>query len=394
MATGSKYQIALLGRPGPDRQPFETALFRQVNELGLSRSQIAIFEESNIARTDPKAPLVSLFFGYAGASDTDHPALTALLGDATTIIPCVAVGAGVEGNLPKSIGHVNAFPMNGPAAGPERLASLVLENLRLLRSERRLFISYKRNDSQNIAIQLYEMFDQAGFDVFLDTRSVPFGVDFQGVLWHRMADSDVVVLLDTPSFRASRWTMQELSHANATSIQILHLLWPKVAPDPASAFSRFVTLASSDFRGRARTGQRARLTDAAAHAIVQRAEGLRARALAARHRNLVDGFCDCARAEKAKSVVVQPQRFITVELAGAGKVAVVPTIGVPRADRYHDIETAIRNHDPDAKEIWLLYDERGILQTWLDHLNWLDGHLPVRSIQASRCVSALRRSIA
>jgi hypothetical protein len=232
--------------------------------------------------------------------------------------------------------------------------------------------------------------NKAGFDVFLDTRSVPYGIDFQSVLWHRMADSDVVVLLDTPSFRQSHWTVQELSRANTTNIQILHLLWPKVNPDESSAFSEFVSLSSSNFRGRDKTGPRARLTDAAAELIVTKTESLRARALAARHRGLVDNFCDQAKGERARFVAVQPQRFISLKLEEGKRIAVVPTIGIPRADRYHELEQSIRNVDNTVDQVWLLYDERGILETWISHLDWLNAHLPATSVQVSNCSALLR----
>jgi hypothetical protein len=199
-----------------------------------------------------------------------------------------------------------------------------------------------------------------------------------------MADSDVVVLLDTPGFRASRWTREELSRANATNIQILHLLWPTVTPDASSAFSEFVTLRTNDFRGTAILGEDARLTDAAVRELVTHVESLRARALSARHRSIVDNFCDRARDEGVKSVAVQPQRFIAVELGNGTKIAVVPTIGIPSAHRYHEIETAIQGSEDPTKTIWLLYDERGILETWINHLGWLDKHLPVASVQVSK----------
>jgi hypothetical protein len=296
----------------------------------------------------------------------------------------------VSAALPKSIGHINALSSRYTDADWERIVSLVLENLRLLRSERRLFISYKRSESQSIAIQLYEHFDKAGFDVFLDTRSVPYGSDFQSILWHRMADSDVVVLLNTPDFGASYWTQQELSQANATNIQILHLLWPNVKPDKSSAFSEFYLLEKSSFKGRARLGVSACLSVEAADSIVFKAESLRARALAARHRSLVDNFCDRARDLRSAHVAVQPERYISVELGKDNKIAVVPTIGVPRADRYQEIDDAIRKYDQDANLIWLLYDERGILNTWLSHLDWLDSHLPLRSVKVSKCGEQLK----
>ena len=87
------------------------------------------------------------------------------------------------------------------------------------------------------------------FDVFIDLRSVPPAVDFQSELWHRMSDADVVVLIDTPGFRESRWTTAELAKANATNIQILHLLWPGQKEDALSSFSHFMTLERSDFLG-------------------------------------------------------------------------------------------------------------------------------------------------
>jgi hypothetical protein len=77
--------------------------------------------------------------------------------------------------LPSSIRHINAFAL-ADAGAVQRLVTLVLENLRLLRIERRLSISYKRAESQNIAIQLYECFDEAGFDVFDRHAAHDFGV--------------------------------------------------------------------------------------------------------------------------------------------------------------------------------------------------------------------------
>src|SRR5262249_25131364 len=51
------------------------------------------------------------------------------------------------------------------------------------------------------------------FDVFLDTHSVSVAADFQAALWHRLCDSDVLVMLDTPDYFASRWTTAEWGRA-------------------------------------------------------------------------------------------------------------------------------------------------------------------------------------
>jgi hypothetical protein len=205
-----------------------------------------------------------------------------------------------------------------------------------------------------------------------------------------MADSDVVVLLDTPGFRASRWTREELARANATNIQILHLLWPAVMPDESSAFSEFVSLTGADFKAAATLGEDARLMEAKVSEISTHVESLRARALAARHRSLVDDFCARAREENARFIAVQPERFVSVELASGDLVTVVPTIGVPSAHVYHEIERAIHKTGTKPKAIWLLYDERGILDSWIQHLDWLDAHLPVISVQVTKSNKYLR----
>lgn len=390
MTVGSKYQVALIGRISR-RKELQAVLFGRLKDLGVARSRLKFLTESEVEKLDPKSPVVAVFFGYGGANDAAHSCLPQLLGDSVTIIPCVSDITTAADQLPPSLHHINAFPFAVGDPAIERLAALILENLKLLRADRKLFISYRRAESQSVAIQLYERLDAAGFDVFLDTRGVPYGTDFQAILWHRMADSDVVVLLDTPNFRASRWTREELSRANSTNVQILHLLWPKVLPDASSAFSEFMMLEREDFRTRAVTKEHARLKDSAVLRIVSGVESLRARALAARHRSLVDNFCDRAREEAAKSVAVQPDRYISVELATGRRVAVVPTIGVPRADRCHDIEKAILGGETVPDRVWLLYDDRGILEPWIEHLDWLNKHLPVSAIQITKCSAELRK---
>jgi hypothetical protein len=165
-----KYQIGFIGRCASYRVDLESILFTRIDELGIDRGQVSTFAEADIAQVDPKAPLIAIFFGYKGADDAGHPCLEALLNDSITIIPVVDTMASVNSKLPAKLHHINAFPLDQGEGSLERLAALVLENLRLLRSERRLFISYKRAESQSIAIQLYEGLDKAGFDVFLNTR--------------------------------------------------------------------------------------------------------------------------------------------------------------------------------------------------------------------------------
>lgn len=385
-----KYQLLILGDHVTNFPKLESVLLSQINDLGIGRDNIVFLTENQADQLDSRAPQIAVFFGYKNASDASHACLDKLLQDSVPILTCVNDLRRVNTNIPASLIHINAFALSSAMRNWQRLATLVLENFRLLRAERRLFISYKRSESEAIAIQLHEALNKAGFDVFLDTRSVPYGADFQSVLWHRMADSDVVVLLDTPNFRTSDWTQKELAQANATSIQILHLLWPTVSADKTAAFSKFHPLLASNFESSVQIGHTARLTDKSLLSTVGEVESLRARAIAARHRNLVDNFCDQARDNGVKFVTVQPQRFISVELSAGKKVAVVPIIGVPRADLYQEIDTAVREVGHTTNEVWVLFDERGLMDKWLNHLDWLNSYLPIAAVQVSKCAERLK----
>lgn len=384
------YQICLLGIVDGRLNRFRQAFAEACNELGLSADAVLFLNERSTHLRDERLPTVAIFFGYKGATDQAHPAVSDLIEDSTSIITVVSDLRLARGELPPALKEVNALEFGPTAQSEGRLATLVLELFRLLRRERRLFISYKRDDSQSLADKLYDELDKRGFDVFIDTRSVPPAVDFQSELWHRLADSDVVILIDTPNFRSSRWTTEELAKANATNIQILHLLWPGQVPDADSAFSEFFELRPEYFVAGPSLGGTSTIRGDALEAICDAAEHLRARAMAARHRYLVDSFCDIVR-DAGLSAVVQPERWISVELPSAGELAVVPAIGVPTSQRINEVFDAVTTLRSEACSVWLLYDNRGLLGSWLDHLDWLDMHLPVRNVKASTAADQLAK---
>lgn len=379
-----QYQVALLGRIPDLAVGLRDRLYQSAKELGLDAAHLRIIDESEVGSRDRKAPLVAVFFGYLGATDSTHPAIAELHADSLPIIPAVPTLEGFRGLVPLTIAGVNGLQV-ADDEGVTRLIAAVFENLHLLRRERRLFISYRRAESTPIAMQLYEALDARGFDVFLDTRSVRPAADVQAELWHRLADSDVVVLLDTPQFRVSDWTVQELAQANATSIQILHLLWPGVVADGGSAFSDFFSLELTDFRFGMVPDPTSTLTEDCVSRVCARAESLRARALASRYAYLVDYFCDLAENEGFE-VSVHPERFVSVEVDGETH-AVFPAVGVPTAPRMEEFEQAVRHLDP-APVVRVIYDERGILERWKVHLGWLSSHLPTKAIEVSRLPEA------
>ena len=386
MARGP-YQILLLGSRDDNRHLLREILIKRAADLGLDPDTVMFIDEQHAKNRDRRAPAMAVFFGST-AHATDSPFLRELLDDSIIIAPVVSSLKQVNSEIPPQLRHINAMEIG--AASIERLANLVLETFRLLRRQRKIFVSYKRTDAQAFADRLYDALDARGFDVFIDVRSVPPAVDFQSELWHRMSDSDVVVLIDTPGFRQSRWTTAELARANATNIQILHLLWPGQHEDGSSSFSHFMRLSRGDFRWWIPAGGK-RVRKKTLVAICAEAERLRARAIAARYRYLVDNFCNAAR-DLGMNPVVQPEQWIALNnVDGARELAVVPAVGVPTSDRINEVFDEIAAPTKSMRDIWIVYDNRGVLDSWLTHLDWLDRHLPLRTVRMAKAPELLSK---
>jgi hypothetical protein len=357
--------------------------------LGIASSKFLAVINSGASDPDidPRMPSVGLFFGFVrnpSLSDRDASRLDTLLNDGTLVIPVVQDTRSFTSFVPTQIANINGISLEECGAEFEALSARVLEGLGLLRERRRLFISYRRNETSNIALQLYEALDAAGFDVFLDTHAVRSGEPFQDVLWHRLADTDVIVVLDSPGFLASRWTEEELARANVAAIQILQILWPGATEVATAAFSTFYPLTSQEFVGKSTTGARARLRGPAVRVIVDAVEGLRARAIAHRRAFLVREFVKEAR-DAGFLVRSTLDHVLILSRDGGSRILVQAAVGIPDAEGYEFLEqrhqTEARRGATYAVPSVLVYDEKGIRARWLKHLAWLNGNLSrVRSV--------------
>ena len=73
--------------------------------------------------------------------------------------------------------------------------------------------------------------------------------EFQSVLWDRMADADLLVLIDTPRALSSRWVREELARAQALGLGVLQVVWPAYARTPGTEFCEPRYLDATDFDG-------------------------------------------------------------------------------------------------------------------------------------------------
>jgi hypothetical protein len=374
-----KYQIVLLdpGRSG-NAERLRATLEKRLGEMGLDvKEWVAFLDASTFSQRDPRAPVVGVYFGGTASTDEDTATVQQLLDRQAIVLPVVQTLRGYTSSVPDVLHPVNGLELRPEDPDLEGIAGLVLEALSLLRQTRRLFISYRRAESREAALQIYDLLDERGFDVFLDTHGVRVGEPFQEVLWHRLVDSDMVLLLDTKEFLESQWTQKELAEAHAMSIGILQVIWPD------HKRKRFSELAVPHYLEDRHFASPSRLATSALGEIATLLESLRARYLALRHANLVRAFVQAAR-DLSIAADVQPQRYILATGQSGKKVAVIPAIGVPTALQYQEIADLIDpGKQPVIDKAVLIYDHRGIRDRWITHLRWLDQYLPVKTFRVT-----------
>ena len=382
MKSEAVYQIVILGHGVRTHGgALEALVQKRADEISpdLVRD-LRILRAATIRQLVPNAPTVVVYLAGDGA--TDRQLVRQLQGDAVPIIPVVSDLDLYRTETPEELHPVNGTAVNWSRPDFTEIVNVVFENLSLLRRERRLFISYLRKESQDAAHQLRVSFDDAGYDTFLDISSVPKGDDFQAVLMHRLLDSDIMIVLDTPGFLTSRWTQEEVAQASAMSVGILRVAWPSVSGARFAELAEHLLLKEEEIEGKG-------LTAAAVGRVVRAAEALRARNVAARHDNLVGEFCEAA-ASAGLGHAIQPQRFVIGSKADGRKVAAIPAVGVPDAQRFHDASRRFPVAGEVADEAVLLYDHRGMHGDWMEFLGWLDQYLPVKGLRVTNAAAFLR----
>ena len=102
----------------------------------------------------------------------------------------------------------------------EKLKNFVLRYFGLLDVNRKIFISYKRDDCEGLAKKLYDELNKKNFVPFLDSYVIEPGVIFQDYLKHELADSELMVFINSKDYEQSKWCKEELTAASELQVGI------------------------------------------------------------------------------------------------------------------------------------------------------------------------------
>jgi hypothetical protein len=356
------YELALMGAPSQEQiDRVAKELEQGITPFGLKMGKEVSLTIGSAFSPSPLKASAALFFGGNAPSvdGVDH-----ILRSGIPIIPIASRYTQVSAEIPKSLQPLNCLAYEED--GYPRVASALMECVGLLPKERRVFVSYRRNESRNAALQLFDELSARHFDVFIDTHAIGPGEDFQAMLWHKLCDSDVLVMLDTPGYFESRWTAAEFGRALTKGISVLRVGWPGTTASKRAASASKLDLLDTDF------ADGGALVDDAIERVCVQVEALRSQSHAVRGKKM---FSEVEQAVTILGGVVSGvglHRSISVELADGQSAIIYPTVGIPTSVSLHD---AI-NRTPD-KAVAVLYDAVGIHDRWLSHLTWLGQNIPL-----------------
>ena len=365
-----KYQLIMLGSDVKEKQELLSQIDIELKNLNLPKEFIKVIPASSL-ETEYKGnqPAFALYFGDVNGDFKDLDAIQNLLKDGTMVLPIFYND--FRADIPIILSNQNGIQYSNNEVN--RIANIVLEAFELLRSTRKVFISYRRTESTSIAIQLYEALESNNFDVFLDTHSIQKGEPFQEELWHRMTDCDVIVLLNTPGFLESHWCKEEFAEAGAKQIGIVQLVWPNHQIkdiDSSSHISYPIQLKTDNFIDGV-YDNKGRFIQTFVENVLQEVESVRARNLAARQDNLITEFRNIAE-KNNRMVTVQPEKILTENRPNGEHIIYIPTIGIPQSTSCQSAEIKKELMGYDEVSIRLIYDDLRIRDRWLKHLDWLN----------------------
>lgn len=288
-------------------------------------------------------------------------------------------------DLPECLRDINALAVDvkEPEWSVQRILQHILEGFGLIREERRVFISYKRSESRLIALQIHDALIHNGYSVFLDTASIRSGAVFQKDLMHQLADSDILIFLNSDNASDSSWVRDEYMNASAQRIGILHIDWPDAEiPDNLSAAVNMVKpykLVSSDFT--VHCPLLGRLTEEAIRRIMYEVECLRISNLSARRTLMINEFCDHLRSlGNDLNIRYSPVDNLIVvvnEEAMIQEGLYYPITGFPKSSVFDKVRKNFELTADSDKDISILYNKMLIHDETAAYLKWIDGNTPI-----------------
>ena len=345
----------------------QDALGAELEAVGLQHSLTVQVSEKPFS---PDVPSVAVYMGDARAAADASIASAArdALQDGTLVIPVVE-DLGLFGSMvPECLHAINGFAWEGHEPA-ERLARLLLEELGIEDSQRRVFISHKREDGLGVAEQLHDRLGQQRFEPFIDRFAIPVGEPMQERIADALEDYAFLLLVETPLAHQSRWVFDEVEYALTHSMGIMILSWPG-GPTPVPGSRRMGRFTLSDKDLAVDSHGFGVLTATALERVAAGVEAAHAEGIVRRRQMLTRSVEESARGAGCSCTPQRSWRLLVEQDDVATMVGVTPRL--PSATDLQRLDEARSAHGPDSRAL-LVHSARVLRPALQAHLGWVAG---------------------
>jgi hypothetical protein len=310
-----------------------------------------------------------VFFGGAEIARDAAMAgsLSEVMAAGCVMIPVVDDLAAYAESVPDCLRPVNGFAWDG-AEPEERLCRLVMEELGIEESQRRVFISHKREDGIAVAEQLHDHLSHSGFRPFIDRFHIPSGRDVQAEIADHLEDCALILVVETPLAHKSDWVFDEVQYGVSHQLGLHGLTWPGAVDQiPGSGFVPRQRLANSDI---ASSRGYDILTDDALARVGAAVEAEHARSIVSRRRYLLVSVQEAAQDAGLVSTLLPGWRMVVTGQGGSSVVQVTPRL--PTVDDMYQLD-GVRDALPGSPPGILVHAARRVPDTRRKVLAWAGG---------------------
>jgi TIR domain len=342
---------------------------RTQDALRASGERLNFIDQHAPAALAVKVPRVAVVFCRENMSNAEIDAIKICRDCGIPIIPVVKDLTTFTQVAPKEVGKFNGFQL-ADAQDVAELAGLMLELLGLQRAKRKIFISYARLDGSAMAQQLRDAFTARWYSVFLDTGSIRPGEVFQENLKQELADSDVVVLLNSPAAPGRPYVEEEVTFATQARVGGVQVVWPGHDRLREGALFMPVFLENKHIASDGEGGKS--LTPEAELEVLRRVADLRTALQQQREEQLLRTIEVYARSKGFEAVPYLGRHIELRQRRGDKRVRLYVALGVPTS---RDLERSFKLGDPRPPKGRLVYNRIGITDQQSAHLNFFGAEL-------------------
>ena len=378
----ASYEVVLVHKDTEEFANEITTAVRTATQTVLLNPNLLSFR-CEMSTISPDSHVVVVYVGSrAGCGDS---AVTAALEEAVNrqfpVLPIVRQHepGTVHEKIPTVIQNISAANWDD---GSVAAVTELLGMLGLVEQERKVFLSYRRSESTQIASQLHTALVRSRFDVFLDRFALPPGADFQRRLDEELGDKAFVVLLESAHLHESPWVQHEITYAHSHRIDVLAITFPDVSspqlvPAIDDAFRIRLTQADLTADGH--------LTAAKLGALLAEIEFTHAKALRRRRDQLLGSLRDKLRMDGCTVVPVTDWGILATASRREPAVFLV-TPRRPQPEDFYALHIARRDKTPHVRsnnlagaivhDVEHIADERRRVLAWIQEC----GHLSMKRL--------------